>query len=581
MSIPSPRDHSRTEWLAVAALAMIGLVPRLSPAGQLGLTHFDEGIYAMAGAWSLLPGGLAAIDPMVIPYAPPGFPILIGLMYGAIGRSDVAAIAVSQIAGMLAIPASAWLARRTFGPGAGFAAAALASLCGPHIAFSRMALTDASFLLAWLVAIGAGMRFLERPTAGRGVAMGLAVGLAQQFKYNGWIVGALVILASLVGLTRAEERRPRALFRTFGWGLLGAVAAAVVVLPWYRFVEAHGGYPSLLRHQRSYLGGPANWLPNFRLQADQGVALSGSEALVVTAWAVAAFGGIAFRWFATARELRSPADLRLHLGLATAGGILFAAIPNAAWWLGLIAAPALIASRRPSARLVGLWWLVLSILTPFYHPYARLWLPIHAVGWLILGGMLGDGVDAAGPLLRRLRGRAEPGDPGFLRVGLAWGWFLAIGTLWSVELGRPVRPATILPGLLWPSDSLREASRRVEAIFPRDGTILRSFGRPPLTFYLAGRVPIWPQAGVEILFRDRDARSWAILDNGVDRSLSRRSFAPRLMAGWEVVEEIPTELALPTLLDIDPRLATRGRGIVASQTVTLILYRPRPSGDPR
>ena len=37
----------------------------------------------------------------------------------------------------------------------------------------------------------------------------------------------------------------------------------------------------------------------------------------------------------------------------------------------------------------GCWrWpgLVLSILTPFYHPYARLWLPLQLLGWVLMAG---------------------------------------------------------------------------------------------------------------------------------------------------------------------------------------------------
>src|SRR5271169_2062809 len=123
MESPKAEDRTRREWLAVAALAVIGLGLRSWPVGRLGLSHFDEGIYALVASWSLLPKGLAGIDPSLIPYAPPGYPILGGIVYVVLGRSDGAMIAVSQIAGTLTIPVVAWLGRRTFGPGAGFASA--------------------------------------------------------------------------------------------------------------------------------------------------------------------------------------------------------------------------------------------------------------------------------------------------------------------------------------------------------------------------------------------------------------------------------------------------------------------------
>src|SRR4051812_36019722 len=93
----------RRAALAVAALTMVGAALRGWPVGRLGLDHFDEGIYALAGSWSLSPGGLSALSPSLIPYAPPGFPILVGVMYAVLGTSDVAAIAVSQVVGTATI----------------------------------------------------------------------------------------------------------------------------------------------------------------------------------------------------------------------------------------------------------------------------------------------------------------------------------------------------------------------------------------------------------------------------------------------------------------------------------------------
>ncbi|HEU5115532.1 MAG TPA: 4-amino-4-deoxy-L-arabinose transferase, partial [Isosphaeraceae bacterium] len=73
----------------VLALTVLGALLRLWSPGRLGLVHFDEGIYALSGAWIGRPGGL---DPMVIPYAPAGYPLLVGLAYLVLGASDLAAI---------------------------------------------------------------------------------------------------------------------------------------------------------------------------------------------------------------------------------------------------------------------------------------------------------------------------------------------------------------------------------------------------------------------------------------------------------------------------------------------------------
>ena len=380
-------DRSRREWLAVAAVTVIGFGLRIWPVGRLGLTHFDEGIYALASSWSLNPGGLRAIDPSVIPYAPPGFPILGGIAYALLGRSDGALISVSQLAGTLTIPVVAWLARRAFGAGAGFAAAVYCAFSGPHIAFSRMALTDASFLLSWLVAIGAGMRFLERPGLARGVVMGLMVGLAQQFKYNGWLTGGIVVGTALFGLIRPEGRKAGPIAATFGWGVLGGVMAGVVVWPWYAFVEGHGGYPALLRHQQSYLGGFRDWWPNLKAQADQAAALSGGQGLILPGLLLATFAA----WIARPPAWgSSPPSIR-SIVRPLAMGILLWPLTFTPYWLGLALAPWLLTRPHPAARLVGAWWLILSVLTPFYHPYARLWLPYHAANWLLMGWLVGGG----------------------------------------------------------------------------------------------------------------------------------------------------------------------------------------------
>ena len=176
-------------------LTLAGAVVRAWELPRLGLSHFDEGIYAIAGLWSVSPGGLTSFDPTLVPYAPPGFPILVGLpIWG--WASVTWRRLVSIRCGTLTIPAAAWLARRTFGSGAGAAAGALVAFSGFHVTFSRMALTDVSFLLCWF--IGTHLRpavSWNGPTC-TAIALGLSVGLTQGFKYNGWLLGAFVVLAA-------------------------------------------------------------------------------------------------------------------------------------------------------------------------------------------------------------------------------------------------------------------------------------------------------------------------------------------------------------------------------------------------
>ena len=97
MSAKSPVQAAnfRRECGAVMVLTVLGAIVRLWQIGRLGLVHFDEGIYALAGLWIFSPAGFAGIDPSSISYAPPGLPFLIGLSYLVFGVGDLRGDSVS------------------------------------------------------------------------------------------------------------------------------------------------------------------------------------------------------------------------------------------------------------------------------------------------------------------------------------------------------------------------------------------------------------------------------------------------------------------------------------------------------
>ncbi|WP_435019217.1 ArnT family glycosyltransferase [Tundrisphaera sp. TA3] len=543
--------------------------------GRLGLTHFDEGIYALAGLWSLSPGGIGAISPGLIPYAPPGFVILVGMAYGVLGASDFAAIAVSQVVGVATIPTVAWVAGRSFGPRAGLAAAALAASSGAHVAFSRMALTDVSFLLAWLVALGAGQMLLERPGPGRAIRLGMAVGLAQQVKYNGWLAGAIVALAALAGLVaEPEERRPSRWLRVFGWGMFAAAVASLVVLPWYRFVENHGGYAGLLRHQRSYLGGANLWPGHLDQQFRQAIALSGGWSLGLAGWGLAAI----FVLSAVAGD-RNGAGGRLRPIL---GGVLGPILANLPWWIALGTLPRRIGDRAPGVRLLGVAWAVLAILTPFYHPYARLWLPLHALGWILTAGWMGSVVpigirSESGPQ----PGESSPGRPArWTPAAIAWSVAVCVGCLGS-HASLATRSHAIA-GLFDPSDSVRLAVDRLSARLPEDVTALDFLGRPSVTFYLGSRIALRTRDGLEAMSRPSGPGIWGLYDSGIAGGPGEStSLPPELDERWEVVASEMTSLSLPTLLDVHPDAPRSEASASAMRRAPLLLLRPRRAGSLR
>ena len=512
--------QARREWLVVLMLTGLAAVLRFWRFGELGLTHFDEGVYASVGAWSLSPRGLAGLDPELIAYAPPGYPILVGLAYVVFGLSDAAPLFVAIVCGIATVPAAAWVARRTFGPGAGAAAAAFTALAIAHIAFSRKALTDAPFLLAWFTALGLGGRFLECPNWSRAVALGLAVGVAQNVKYSGYLAGVIVIVAALAALAvDPEARRPMALARTFGWGLLAACIAGTVYWPWYVFVENHGGYADLLRHQRSYLGGASIWLPHWRQQLAQVMALSGGKWWQLATWAVA---WVAASVAACGMKLVASNTrwdwARLRIGLLL-GAAAMAALLDLGWWLGAAWCGWLLLDRRPAVRLVGAWWLVLSAMTPFYHPYARLWLPLHAVGWILLAGVVvtcgpfgapGDTVPIA---LRALLARPRV----LVRCAVLIACAVLATTHWGDDTPEPFR----LVDFFRPTDNLRNAVDDVVVASPLpvgQGVSLRVLARRPVAFYLAleGKVPFRLVAD-EAAFAGgpESMKDWALIDDAV------------------------------------------------------------------
>src|SRR4051794_18622804 len=100
---PSPKLVS-PEVTGGLPLTAVASVLRLSSLGGIGLTHFDEGVYALAGLWSVSPQGLAGLGPDLIAYAPPGFPVLVGLSYAILGVSDTAAVLASLVCGVATVP---------------------------------------------------------------------------------------------------------------------------------------------------------------------------------------------------------------------------------------------------------------------------------------------------------------------------------------------------------------------------------------------------------------------------------------------------------------------------------------------
>ena len=235
---------SRREILVVARFDLVGGVLRLWSLGRLGLIHFDEGVYALAGLWCfrrrdcrtrsdghrLRTAGVSVPGRAVSTWC--------------LGVSDFSAILVSIVAGTLTIPAAAWLARRTFGAGQGGRRRVRRTLGSARRFFAdgadRRLVSSCSG--CWRSARGSG--FSSGPIRHEPSALGLAVGAAQLFKYNGWLSGVIVAPSAAVWLVAppatsgARGRRPPP-----GDGASSRRSSRPSSYwPWFQFVESHGGY---------------------------------------------------------------------------------------------------------------------------------------------------------------------------------------------------------------------------------------------------------------------------------------------------------------------------------------------------
>jgi len=244
------------------------------------------------------------------------------------------------------------------------------------------------------------------------------------------------------------------------------------------------------------------------------------------------------------------------------------------WGLGLPLLPFLFLAAPSKTRLVGVWWLIFSGLTPFYHPYARLWLPLEACGWLLFNVLFSLNRDAT-----------SINESVSINPSRFSGWFsgtiIAVCVLLYVSMPRVTYHAGGNPPLVEPSDSLRVACRRLQANLPKDIARLRFLGRPSITFYLGtAGVSLAPQPDLDTLLKPGSPNDWALVDDALLRQEPDHAQAKkRLNDGWEVVGQYPTGLNLPTLLDIHPG-AARGGAEAATLDCPLWLLRPRAK-EPR
>ncbi|HVX63373.1 MAG TPA: phospholipid carrier-dependent glycosyltransferase [Pirellulales bacterium] len=503
--------------LSLAVIVTVGAVLRFESLWQTSLAHFDEGVLASGafGVWLHGPYYFQLAQPL---QSPPLFPWLVAAAH-ELTQTDwvIMGKMVSAALATATIPAAFLLGRRLQGPGWGLAAAAILAASDLHIAFARMALTDAplTFWFTWALygcvrlvdaAVSDDDRRASPPHAiarliGWTLFTGLAVGAAWNTKYNGWMPLAIAFTALSLAMLRdrLSPGLPRALPLPAGaWRRLLAAGAAATLLaglcywPWYRFVDRSfaGGYQAVMENHRAYFGGPAAWPGRaWRLW----VSLT---AFRHYGWLLALAAGALLLLYVIARFAskrgRARVGARGVFGAATALAGLAVVVPlggDVALMLLAVAAmvPAL-AFGRWEQILLAVWMGAFVVLVPFYHPYARLLLPVLPAAiylslWLCDSGWR---LSAIAPARDGRLATSIADAPGRLARAMA-----AAAAVAGLALACLAHPFGLVPSrALWQRwstrDSYRDLGRLVDEHTPADAIVLCQ-GLPPMPLYCPRR----------------------------------------------------------------------------------------------
>jgi hypothetical protein len=220
----------------------------------------------------------------------------------------------------------------------------------------------------------------------------------------------------------------------------------------------------------------------------------------------------------------------------------------------------------------------LLVLTPFYHPYARLWLPMHAFECVFLGGAIGTGHSLIEAIARGAQKKAvsTPARPAWLALGI----YYIVSVAFSIHAVAFFHPwNSELPGLLAPTDSLKIACASIARDPPANIKTVRVFARPPVNFYLGRSMhfAIERQASPSELLRPGVPATAALFDTAlIKQDPALEAELDKASAQWVVERAVPSWLSLPALLDIDPMVASGGK---VRTDVELRLMRPKRAGD--
>ena len=490
------KQVTRSEWLAIAGIVLVGAGLRLVALDRLAVEHFDEGVYA-SNVW------FGPREDFQYPnqhlYAPPLVPFLIETIFQIFGPSNLGAMAVSLTAGCLTVPLVWWVGRRWFDPLAGLIAASLCATSSLHILLSRTCLVDALLGFWLLLAVWLITEAFERKSILWAIAGGIATGLAWWTKYNGWLPLAITGagLAWWCLRSRSTPRDGEAPAEPLGVGqvsnlpgdpdrlktcptarqeprppvwrlaLLWLIAAGVAVAIWSPVViglQDKGGYAAVMANHRQYVVGLAGWLGSMRefiLRVDD--PRGAAWLLVFVRW-----GLVAWSVWVVARGRFTWNGARGW----EAWGEVFLALTHPLLSL-LYVVPAIFRELASSGRLNRLvltaWVVGLLLVTPLYTPYPRLWLP-----WLIsVYVLVGAGISG---IVNETRTRSPAETVMQYLVGLVGIFVLVYGFVIDVPSGKLSRDIRLAAADL--ADTVLQGTSRSEQ------SVVYVYGEPALLFQL-------------------------------------------------------------------------------------------------
>ena len=366
----------RRGWIGLALATALAFALRAWGWSTIGIDHFDEGVYAFTGlAWSDGAQPLAAYPDQIL-FSPPIYPFLVSLAFRLSGPSAVAAVAINVLVGVATVFLVGLLARRWFGWQAGVAAAVLLATDPLHLMLSRAALTDAVFLLFFVLALAAWVEALRARTWAWAIAAGVLTGLAWNTKYHGWFT-LLIAGWGLLAVAWDSRRDREAVIRLGKLWLVMAGVAAACYLPWALHVQGEIGYGALLEYQGTNV--TSRLAANVRRQL-------GQQAFIENQWSRLG-PGIAAVSVLLLGSATFPRALLMATGIALGGALL-----GQGFIVFSLLVAALCFGLRPGAPtpmwlLAGLTALWMA-LAPAYDPYARLLLPLWTAaavgsGWVL------------------------------------------------------------------------------------------------------------------------------------------------------------------------------------------------------